>query len=103
MRSKILTFALTGLIGLGLGAGIGVAAAQTRAGTVTVAPDQVAPGHDVQMDEMHAVMRDQMPANLSEQCDGMHTAMATTMGERHTDSQMGRFGSESDEHRQHHR
>lgn len=70
--SKILTLAATGLAGLVLGAGIGVAAADQ--GNRPASPERV---QDVSsMDEMHDAMRDQMPAELAEQCDQMHDAMA---------------------------
>jgi hypothetical protein len=41
------------------------------------------------MDEMHDAMRDQMPAELVEQCDQMHDAM----GDGDHASMMGSMGS----------
>ena len=85
--SKILTLTATGLAGLVLGAGIGVAAAQgdgaptPPAGTVT------------SMDEMHAAMVDQMPAELAEQCDQMHRVMSEHMADGDHGSMMGSMTS----------
>jgi Spy/CpxP family protein refolding chaperone len=71
--SKILTLTATGVAGLVLGAGIGVAAAATDQGNRPAGAERV---QDVSsMDEMHDAMRDQMPADLVEQCDQMHAAM----------------------------
>ena len=75
--SKILTLAATGLAGLVLGAGIGVAAA---------GQDNTPPGPErvdavTSMDDMHAAMVETMPAELAEQCNEMHAAMADDMGD----------------------
>lgn len=73
MPHKLLTLAATGLVGLALGAGVGVAAAQgptpAPSGDPTVA----------WMDDMHDAMRDQMPADLAEQCDELHGSMPDQM------------------------
>lgn len=83
--SKILTLAATGLAGLVLGAGVSVAAAGQ--GTD---PRPAEPTFDVEsMDEMHAAMRDQLPAELVEQHDQMHAAM----GDGDHASMMGSMGS----------
>ena len=87
--SKILTLTATGLAGLVLGAGIGVAAAGPDA------PSAPAERSDItSMDEMHATMVDQMPAELAEQCDEMHAAMgghmsgmASTHGDHHLETE----------------
>ncbi len=79
--SKILTLTATGVAGLVLGAGIGIAAAAADQGNRPAAPERV---QDVSsMDEMHDAMRDQMPADLVEQCDQMHAAMADGHAEHH--------------------
>ncbi|HSP02719.1 MAG TPA: hypothetical protein VLR27_04415 [Acidimicrobiales bacterium] len=87
--SKILTLTATGLAGLVLGAGIGVAAAGQDA--TPVAPERSAV---TSMDEMHAAMVDQMPAELAEQCDEMHAAMSGHM--------VGQMGDMPGSHRDHH-
>ena len=97
--SKILTLAATGLAGIVLGAGIGVAAAgeapsppRERSGltaameTCSMDMGSMMGSIDMgsmdmgSMDEMHASMRDQMPAEVAEQCDDMHAAMTDRMG-----------------------
>lgn len=74
MNTKLLTFAATGLAGLTLGLGVGVTAAQPDDGGSATTPVDVG-----SMDEMHAAMRDQMPAELAEQCDEMHASMPDDM------------------------
>ena len=105
--SKILTLTATGLAGVVLGAGIGIAAAGDNPTTPTERPEVTAPMDTASMDmssmdmgsmdEMHASMRDQMPAELAEQCDEMHAAMADHMG---SDSRPG--GVSPEEHAEHH-
>lgn len=76
MRSKLLTLAATSVAGLALGAG--VAAAQ--AGGDDGRPPVTVPAVDLDsMDEMHAAMRDRMPADLVARCDEMHAAMPEDM------------------------
>lgn len=83
--SKILTLAATGFAGLVLGAGVGVAAA----GQDSTPPAAERAADVSSMEEMHALMVDQMPAELAEQCDQMHT----TMGHVDHGSMMGGMGS----------
>lgn len=45
------------------------------------------------MDEVHAAMRDQMPAELVEQCDEMHAAMSGHMADIDFGSMMASMGS----------
>ena len=86
--SKILTLTATGLAGVVLGAGIGIAAADDtppaeRPGvTAPMDMGSVDMGSmDMgSMDEMHSAMRDQMPAELAEQCDEQLASMADGMG-----------------------
>jgi hypothetical protein len=117
--SKILTLAATGLAGVVLGAGIGIAAAgDTTPTTVGRSPDtptmdmgsmdmgsmDMAAMDMAAMDEMHASMRDQMPAGMTEQCDEMNAAMAARRGGRH-DSDTTVPGSSEvapEDHQQHH-
>jgi len=90
--SKILTLAATGLAGLVLGAGIGVAAAGQD--STPPAPERV---DDVtSMDDMHAAMVETMPAELVEQCNEMHAAMADHMGDGDHASMMESMGSMMD-------
>lgn len=86
--SKILTFAATGLAGLVLGAGIGVAAAGQEPNPETPERSSI-----TSMDEVHAAMVDQMPAELAEQCDEMHAAMGEHMGDADHASMMGSMTS----------
>ena len=72
--SKILTLTATGLAGLVLGAGIGVAAAGQGAD-----PTRPERAPVTSMDEVHAGMVDQMPAELAAQCDQMHASMGSMM------------------------
>ncbi len=77
--SKILTLTATGLAGVVLGAGMGIAAAGDPPSPRQERPAATAPmdmgsmdmgSMDMgSMDEMHASMRDQMPAGMVEQCD----------------------------------
>lgn len=90
--SKTLTLAATGLAGLVLGAGIGVAAA---------GQDGTSPARDrvetvTSMDEMHAAMVETMPAELAEQCNEMHAAMADHMGDSDHASMMESMSSMMD-------
>ncbi len=94
--SKILTLTATGVAGLVLGAGIGIAAAADQ-GNRPATPERV---QDVSsMDEMHDAMRDQMPADLAEQCDQMHDAMAD--GD-HASMMSGMGAAMPDGHAEHH-
>ena len=90
--TKIRTLAATGLVGLVLGAGVGVAAA----GQDDPGPMRDRPGDVTSMDEMHATMTDQMPAELAEQCDEMHATMGEHMGDGDHASMMGSMGSMAD-------
>ena len=93
---KLLTLAATGLVGLVLGAGIGVAAADQDGPTRMPAPFSDMSS----MDEMHATMSEQMPAELAEQCDEMHADMGSTMGSM--SSMMGGMGAGMSDHEAHH-
>ena len=73
--SKTLTLAATSLAGLVLGAGIGVAAAGQD--TTPTRPERATAV--TSMDEVHATMVDQMPAELVEQHDEMHATMGSMM------------------------
>ena len=100
--SKLLTFAATGFAGLVLGAGIGAAAADQDG-----SPRMPAPYGDVSsMDEMHATMADQMPAELAEQCDEMHASMGSMMDGMGSMGSMGsmtnRMGAGMSDHEAHH-
>lgn len=75
--SKILILAAGGVAAVALSAGVGVAAA----GQSTDRPTPDHPTDMAPMDEMHAAMADQMPAELVEQCDRMHAAMSQHMGD----------------------
>jgi hypothetical protein len=84
--SKILTLTATGFVGVVLGAGIGVAAAGDgtpvpfeRPAMMETAPMGMGGMDARSMDEMHATMRDQMPAELAERCDEMHAATPSQM------------------------
>jgi hypothetical protein len=100
MPKRFATLALTGLIGLAAGAGIGVAAAETGRGELR--PNESAPMLDqAAMDTMHDAMRDQMPADLAQQCDDMHRIMGDEMDPGQMGSMMG--GPTVDQHRTHHR
>jgi hypothetical protein len=104
--SKILTLTATGLAGVVLGAGIGIAAGDTPP-SPTDRPAVTAPmdmgsmdmgSMDMgSMDEMHASMRDQMPADMVEQHDEMHAAMADHMGDGNRPA-----GVSPEQHAQHH-
>jgi hypothetical protein len=87
--SKTLTLAATSLAGLVLGAGIGVAAAGQ--GTTPDRPER--PVAVESMDEMHDSMVEAMPAELAEQHDEMHGAMAGLMGDVDHAAMMGSMGS----------
>lgn len=79
MRTKLLALAATGVAGLALGAGVGVAAAQSD-GRDTARPPVTTPATELDsMDEMHAAMRDQIPAELAAQCEEMHASMPAEM------------------------
>lgn len=91
--SKTLTLAATGLAGLVLGAGIGVAAAAGQDNTPP-APERV--DAVTSMDDMHAAMVETMPAELVEQCNEMHAAMADHMGDGDHASMMESMGSMMD-------
>ena len=114
--SKILTLSATGLAGLVLGAGIGVAAAsggQTdrpveRPPAETEGPAPIMdmstmdPGSMTRgsMEEMHAEMRDVMPAEMLEQCDEMHSQMGQHMSSGDGAGPMG--GGDPAAHAEHH-
>ena len=78
MRSTLLTLAAAGVAGAGAGAGagadVGVAAAQATGGG-TPTPVAATASEFASMEEMHGAMRVQMPAEHTEACDRMHTAM----------------------------
>jgi hypothetical protein len=106
--SKILTLTATGLAGVVLGAGIGIAAAAGDTGSAhSERPDTTAPmdmdSMDMSsmdmgsMDDMHASMRDQMPAEMVARCDEMHAAMADDM-----DSNSRPDSVSPEEHAEHH-
>lgn len=100
--SKILTLTATGLAGVVLGAGIGIAAAGDTPAPPTDRPvvtDLMDMGSmDMRsMDEMHASMRDQMPAGMAEQHDEMHAAMVDHMGDGNRPA-----GVSPQEHAEHH-
>tara|TARA_R100000306_G_scaffold7033_1_gene9374 strand:- start:218 stop:556 length:339 start_codon:yes stop_codon:yes gene_type:complete len=105
--SKILTLTATGLAGVVLGTGIGIAAAGDTPAPPTDRPVVTAPmdmgamdmgAMDMSsMDEMHASMRDQMPAEMVEQHDEMHAAMVDHMGDGNRPS-----GVSPEEHAEHH-
>lgn len=88
MNTKLLTFAATGIAGLTLGLGVGVVAAQPGdddSSTTTV--------NDVDsMDEMHAAMRNLMPAGLADECDEMHDAMSDDMAAMEPGQMMSGMG-----------
>jgi len=104
---RMRVFVATGVFGLALGTGVGIAAARPH--TAVVSPAATTSGSmmggsmmggstgatgmmgatgsmhggtaGVDMDAMHAAMRDRMPASLRAQCDALHaqmTAGATT-------------------------
>lgn len=73
--SKILTLAATGVVGLVLGAGIGAAAAD-QDGSPPASEQETVPWS---MEDMHATMVEQMPAEVREQCDAMHASMGERM------------------------
>lgn len=77
MRTKLLTLAAA-VAGLALGAGVGVAAAQDGGNDARPSVTTAAAELD-SMDQLHAVMRDQLPAELTAQCDEMHAAMPDDM------------------------
>ena len=87
--SKTLTLAATGMVGLVLGAGIGAAAAGQTDTPAT--PERSEPV--TAMDDMHAAMVDDMPAELAEQCDQMHADMDEHMGDADHASMMGDTGT----------
>ena len=99
--SKILTLIATGLAGVVLGAGIGIAAGDTPAPPTdrpaVTAPMDVGSMDVGSMDEMHASIRDQMPADMVEQHDEMHAAMADHMADGNRPA-----GVSAEEHAQHH-
>lgn len=95
---RIRLFVATGVFGLALGTGVGIAAARPHA--VVVSPTATtsrsmmggstgatnmmgATGSmhggtaSVDMDAMHAAMRDRMPAAVRAQCDALHAQMTT--------------------------
>lgn len=88
MRTKrIPVLVATGVLGLALGTGVGIAAARPDS---TVAPAATVSGSmmgsttgstmgsthggavPVDMDAMHAAMRDRMPASVRQRCDALH-------------------------------
>ena len=89
MNTKLLTLAATGVAGITLGLGVGVAAAQGGPGDDRTPP----PVADVgSMDEMHAMMRDQMPAELADACNEMHASMPAGMASMHNGLMNGAGG-----------
>lgn len=100
MTRRFLIAAATGAAGLLLGAGIGAAAA---------GPGSTGPGSAVEaetMDEMHELMRAQMPDDLVAQCDAMHESMPDAMGSMDPGSMGSMMGGSFDDmdgwHAQHH-
>jgi hypothetical protein len=97
--SRILTLTATGFAGVVLGAGIGVAAAAgdgtlmplERPAMMQTAPMGMGAMDGRSMDEMHATMRGQMPAEMAERCDEMHATMPSQMG-RHAEHHPDREG-----------
>ena len=108
MRTKLLTLAVSGIAVLALGAGVGVAAAQGD-GSDTLPPVTAPAGEYDSMDEMHAAMRDQMPAEFAAACDEMHAAMPEGMRSMDPGSMGGFMGTGmsggfmTGQHGQHHR
>lgn len=88
MNTKLLTFAATGLAGITLGLGVGVAAAQQGGDDSSTSTS----GNVASMDEMHDAMRDQMPADLADECDAMHDAMPAEMAAMDPDQMMRGMG-----------
>jgi hypothetical protein len=80
MRTKrIPVLVATGVLGLALGTGVGIAAARpdsTVAPAATVSGSMMGSTHGgavpVDMDAMHAAMRDRMPASVRQRCDALH-------------------------------
>lgn len=92
MRHKLLVTGAAGLIAVGLGAGIGVAAAQTDG---SPRPDRNA---IESMDQMHAVMTQDMPEDLVAECDATHAEMSDSMH----DNRSGMPDPASIDHTAHH-
>lgn len=102
MRTKLLTLAATGVAALALGTGIGSAAAQSD-GRDATRPPVTAPSTELDsMDEMHAAMRDQMPAELAAQCDEMHASMPDEMRSMEPGAMGSMMAGSGGQHVQHH-
>ena len=89
MRTRFFTLAAAALAGLtGLGVGLAVAETGDESAPTTTRPGMTMMGDATTMDQMHAAMRGQMPAEVAAQCDAMHASMPEAMRSM-TPGQMG--------------
>ena len=99
MNTKLLTLAATGVAGITLGLGVGVAAGQADPGDDLTPPAVADAGS---MDEMHEMMRGQMPAEFVAACDEMHASMPADMASMETGHMNGAGGMSNGQHQAHH-